>query len=120
MSQPTYGTININGTNYTLYGRPGSTLRDELNRLANGGTYPTVDNYVDEQLAANIWADGRKEPAVGYLAMEYCLNLKYDNTRHRTDFKDFNGVCNELANIGSPTNNASWVEGLTALRTIAS
>ena len=43
-----YGTAIYNGTSYTLYGRPGSTLRDELNRLANGGEYPAYTSYKDE------------------------------------------------------------------------
>jgi hypothetical protein len=34
----------------------GTTLIDELNRLANGGTYRTLDQMVDEALAAGQWA----------------------------------------------------------------
>jgi hypothetical protein len=112
----TYGTVNINGTNYTLYGRPGSTMRDELNRLANGGNYPTVDNYKDEQAAANIWAGIPLDTS--YWATSYALNVKYNNNRKHPDFKDLNGICNELAGIGSPTNPSTWVEAVTALRTI--
>jgi hypothetical protein len=37
-------------------GVAGSTFADELNRLANGGTYPTPDAYQSEQGAANAWA----------------------------------------------------------------
>jgi hypothetical protein len=44
----TYGTAVYNGTTYTPYGFPGSTLRDELNRLANGGEYPDRLVYKDE------------------------------------------------------------------------
>jgi len=51
----TYGTATYNGTSYTLYGRPGSTLRDELNRLANGGEYPAYTEYLDEDGAVNNW-----------------------------------------------------------------
>jgi hypothetical protein len=116
MPQPTYGTINIYGTNYTLYGKPGSTERDELNRLANGGTYPTVDKYIDEQAAANIWAGIHTDTS--YLATSYALNLKYNSSRKHTDFKDYNGICNELAGLG--TDPSKWVEGVTALRLIAS
>jgi len=39
------------------YGFAGSTLVDELNRLANGGAeYPARDTYQDAQGAANKWA----------------------------------------------------------------
>ena len=39
------------------YGFDGSTLNDELNRLANGGaTYPTYVNYLDQAAAAKKWA----------------------------------------------------------------
>jgi hypothetical protein len=37
-------------------GVAGSTFADELNRLANGGTYPTPDAYQSEQGAANNYA----------------------------------------------------------------
>jgi hypothetical protein len=38
-------------------GTLGSTLNDELNRLANGGTYRDMDDMVDEALAAKQWAN---------------------------------------------------------------
>jgi hypothetical protein len=53
----TYGTATYNGTTYTLYGRPGSTLRDELNRLANGGEYPAYTSYKDVDGASVDWAN---------------------------------------------------------------
>ena len=37
-------------------GVAGSTLTAELNRLANGGTYPAITAYLDDQGAANVWA----------------------------------------------------------------
>jgi hypothetical protein len=40
-------------------GVAGSTFADELNRLANGGTYPTPDAYQSEQGAANNYAEIR-------------------------------------------------------------
>ena len=52
----TYGTATYNGTTYTLYGFPGSTLRDELNRLANGGEYPPLTEYKDVDGASVEWA----------------------------------------------------------------
>ena len=38
------------------YGTAGSTLNDELNRLANGGTYPAISAYKDQAGAAQAWA----------------------------------------------------------------
>jgi hypothetical protein len=40
-------------------GTYGSTLNDELNRLANGGTYPALSAYVDQAAAARAWAAQR-------------------------------------------------------------
>ena len=37
-------------------GYAGSTLAAELNRLANGGTYPDRTAFKEEQGAANQWA----------------------------------------------------------------
>ena len=37
-------------------GQYGTTLLDELNRLANGGTYRAPGEMVDEALAARQWA----------------------------------------------------------------
>jgi len=37
-------------------GELGRGLQAELNRLANGGTYPTPDKFLDAQGAANKWA----------------------------------------------------------------
>ena len=37
-------------------GTNGSTLHAELNRLANGGTYPAIQSYVGAAKAANTWA----------------------------------------------------------------
>ena len=39
-----------------MAGIAGSTLCAELNRLANGGTYPVRTAFLDEQGAANKWA----------------------------------------------------------------
>jgi hypothetical protein len=109
----TYGTAVYNGTTYTLYGFPGSTLRDELNRLANGGEYPSLLAYKDETGAANEWCG--TEPGLGMTA---ALNFKADPTRSPVDYKANNAVANELAGITVPTNE--YVEIVTALRTIES
>jgi hypothetical protein len=109
----TYGTAVYNGTTYTLYGFPGSTLRDELNRLANGGEYPSLLAYKDETGAANEWCG--TEPGLGMTA---ALNFKADSTRPPVDYKANNAVANELAGMTFSPNQ--YVEIVTALRTIAS
>ena len=105
-----YGTATYNGTTYTLYGFPGSTLRDELNRLANGGTYPSLASYVDIQ-GANDWA------GTSGLGLVAALNYKVSSTRPPTEYKEQNAVANELAGITDP---AKYLEIVTALRIIAS
>lgn len=107
-----YGTANYNGTTYTLYGQPGSTFIDELNRLANGGEYPDRSIYLEEAGAANKWASTTGKQTVG------ALNYKVSSTRRPYDFNDIPKVCNELA--GMSNNPALSQEAVTALRTIAS
>lgn len=108
----TYGTAVYNGTTYTLYGFPGSTLRDELNRLANGGSsYPSLASYYDIQGAANKWAG---TTGLGLIA---ALNYKASSTRKPPAYKEQNAIANELAGITDP---AKYLEIVTALRTIAS
>lgn len=107
----TYGTAVYNGTSYTLYGRPGSTLIDELNRLANGGNYPAYTSYLDAQGAANTWA------GTTGLAIPAALNYKVSSTRQPPAYKELNAVASELAGITDP---AKFLEIVTALRTIAS
>ena len=107
-----YGTANYNGTTYTLYGQPGSTFIDELNRLANGGEYPDRSVYLEEAGAANKWAGTQGKQTVG------ALNYKFSSTRRPYDFNDTSKVCNELA--GMSNNPALSQEAVTALRTIAS
>ena len=51
-----YGTATYAGKSFTLYGRPGSTLRDEVNRLANGGEYPPYTSYLDYDGGSVDWA----------------------------------------------------------------
>ena len=71
----------------------GSTLNDELNRLANGGTYRTMARMVDEALAAKQWANRENiipysTDTVGILNEIAGLGLDKKN------WLDFNGVCN--------------------------
>lgn len=107
-----YGTAIYNGTSYTLYGRPGSTLRDELNRLANGGEYPAYTAYTDEDGAVNDWVG---TPSGTPLLS--ALNIKADANRAYPNYKGHNAVASELAGITDP---AKYLEIVTALRTIAS
>lgn len=65
---------------------PTSTLNQELNRLANGGTYRDISDMVDMALAAKQWA------------------ILYGITPTVTDTV---GVLNEIAGIGS---KASWLD----------
>ena len=76
-------------------GDAGTTLNDELNRLANGGTYRAVGSMVDQALAARQWAAQRSvtltlTDTVGVLNEIAGLSDK-------AQFLDFNGVCNKLA-----------------------
>ena len=86
-------------------GVAGSTFADELNRLANGGTYPTPDAYQSEQGAANNYAE---TTGLGIIA---ALNIKADANRQPNDFKNLNAICNELA-------STTGLSALAALRTI--
>ena len=86
-------------------GTAGSTLCAELNRLANGGTYPAMTSFLDEQGAANKWAGTTGKAIIG------ALNYKASAARQPDAFKDLNGICNELAG----TTGKSAVD---ALRTI--
>jgi hypothetical protein len=77
-------------------GTLGSTLNDELNRLANGGTYRDMDDMVDEALAAKQWANRENiipysTDTVGILNEIAGLGLDKKN------WLDFNGVCNYIA-----------------------
>ena len=74
-----------------MAGIAGSTLCAELNRLANGGTYPARSAFLDEQGAANAWAGTTGKGIIG------ALNYKVSAARQPSAFKDLNGVCNELA-----------------------
>jgi hypothetical protein len=90
------------------YGFAGSTLRDELNRLANGGgtSYPARTAYLAEQGAANKWAGTTGVGLVG------ALNIK-NGTTNPALYKGLNAVCNALA-------GTTGLEAVTALREVAS
>jgi hypothetical protein len=92
-------------------GDAGTTLSDELNRLANGGTYRTPGNMVGEALATRQWAAQRSvtltvSDTVGV------LNQIAGNT-DKSAWKDFTGVCNQLA-------SSTGLAAAAALRLISS
>jgi len=91
-----------------IYGRAGSTLTDELNRLANGGgSYPAKTAYLADQGAASAWAG--VSPA---MAVQGALNKKYGITDPKL-YLGINGVCNALA-------GTTGLDAVTALRQVAS
>ena len=72
-------------------GTAGSSFTSVLNRLANGGTYPALQNYLAPTEAANVYA------GTTGLALIGALNLKADANRQPVDYKALGGICNELA-----------------------
>lgn len=72
-------------------GYDGSTLVAELNRLANGGTYPARTAFLEAQGAANKWAGTTGKDLLG------ALNYKASSTRQPNAYKGLNAICNELA-----------------------
>jgi len=86
-------------------GNAGSTLCAELNRLANGGTYPALTVYLAEQGAANKWA------GTTGLGLNAALNIKASGSRTPAAYKGLNAVCNELAS----TTGKSAVDALRSL-----
>ena len=88
-----------------MAGIAGSTLCAELNRLANGGTYPARTAFLDEQGAANAWASTSGKGIIG------ALNYKSDSARQPDKFLGLNAICNELAG----TTGKSAVDALRTL-----
>jgi len=77
-----------------MAGVAGTTFVSELNRLANGGTYPTI-NTMDAAAAARAWAAARSvtpttTDTVGVLN-------EIAGITDKTQFLDLAGVCNLLA-----------------------
>lgn len=94
------------------YGFDGSTLNDELNRLANGGaTYPALTEYKDMAAAAQAWAGvtgatlGKVTDLVGV------LNI-IGGITNRTSMLDVAGICNYIA-------GTTGLEPAAALREVA-
>jgi hypothetical protein len=86
-------------------GEAGSTFADELNRLANGGTYPALTAYKSEQGAANAYAS---TSGLGVIA---ALNIKAAANRQPNNYKMMNAICNELA-------GTTGLSAVVALRSI--
>jgi len=70
------------------YGREGSTLVEELNRLAFGGTLPPKTQWLDDEGAANKLAGTTGLAATG--ACNVYANLPV------TKWQDLQGVCNVI------------------------
>jgi len=93
-------------------GVPGSTLVDELNRLANGGTYPNYSAYLDTAAAARAWAAARSV-SLGAITDTVGV-LNYINGATSTSkMLDIAGVCNSIA-------GTTGLEPAAALRQVAS
>ena len=93
-------------------GNIGTTLVAELNRLANGGTYPAITAYLDEAAAARAWAAARgvtlyHTDTVGVLNDIAGIP---DGSNNRLDYS---GVCNYIAGTTGLTANAA-LQGLTS------
>jgi hypothetical protein len=86
----------------TTFGDPGSTLVDELNRLAE---IIDLREYQDEQGAAATWL-GTSGPAI-----LGSLNKLADPARLPSEYKGLNAICNELA-------GTTGLEAIPALREI--
>jgi hypothetical protein len=89
----------------------GTTLNDELNRLANGGTYRLMSDMVDMALAAQQWATARTvtttvTDTVGVLN-------QIAGIADKSKWLDFTGVCNYIA-------STSGLAAAQALRGVSS
>lgn len=75
-------------------GVAGTTLLDELNRLANGGTYRTPGAMVGQALAARQWAVQRSVSTNLTDTVGVLNAIKGTTSTNRLDLA---GVCNALA-----------------------
>jgi hypothetical protein len=94
------------------YGIFGSTLVDELNRLANGGTYPPRSAYLDTAGAAQAWAIAANVTLGTVTDTVGCLNIGY-GIPDRNNWLDIAGICNKIA-------GTTGLEPAAALRQVAS
>lgn len=93
-------------------GVDGTTLNQELNRLANGGTYRLNPEMVDQALAARQWAAARGVTTY-HTDTVGVLNDIAGITGPALNHLDFSGVCNYLA-------GTSGLAAAAALRKISS
>jgi len=70
-------------------GRAGTTMVAELNRLANGGTYPPMTEWLDDEGAANKLAGTTGLAATGACNIYAGLPIE--------QWKDLQGACNAIA-----------------------
>jgi hypothetical protein len=94
------------------YGIDGSTLNDELNRLANGGTYPVISNYKDQAGAAQAWAAAVGQALGSTTDLVGVLNLIHDDRVPQKNWLDIAGICNAIA-------GTTGLEPAAALREVA-
>ena len=94
------------------YGNSNSTLNQELNRLANGGTYRSNTQVVDNALAARQWAAARGTTTY-HTDTVGVLNDIAGLTGPALNHLDLAGVCNKLASTFQLT-------AVQALRELAS
>ena len=95
------------------YGFDGSTVVDELNRLANGGaTYPPIEDYLDTAAAAQAWAAAKAVTLDEITDTVGVLNAIYGIT-DTNSILDMAGICNAIA-------GTTWLEPAAALREVAS
>jgi hypothetical protein len=80
---------------YVVESSTNSTLSQELNRLANGGTYRPASAMVGQALAARQWA-AQRNITITATDTVGVLNAIGGRT-NKNDFLDFNGICNVLA-----------------------
>jgi hypothetical protein len=93
------------------YGTAGSTLNDELNRLANGGTYPAISAYKDQAGAAQAWAAAKSVTLNGVTDLVGVVNYVGGITA-RANMLDIAGICNYIA-------GTTGLEPAAALREVA-
>ena len=93
-------------------GIDGSTLNDELNRLANGGTYPPRQDYKDQAGAAQAWAAAKSVSLGSITDLVGVLNY-INGVTDRSKMLDIAGVCNSIA-------GTTQLEPAAALRQVLS
>ena len=94
------------------YGFDGSTLVDELNRLANGGTYPDYSEYLDEAGAARAWAAAKSVTLTDNVTDTVGVLNEIEGLTDRSKWLDIAGICNLIA-------GTTWLEPAAALHEVA-